>query len=192
MNSSRAFPMIALALACLSLSAAFVAPAPSTVAIAPTSSSLYIFGAKSGGGAGKSVTPTFDKATETWVPSPNDDGEYPYDNLGALLRHGPGPYIKRSTDPKGYEQIVLKYMAGTGCSRAEATGNMDAKLNNAADWAYQKMEEKKTGKKVDYTVLKKKQAALTTIWALGITPLVLNSIVKTFIQVGTGPSIIKH
>ena len=119
-----------------------------------------------------STKPIFDKATEKWTKAPSDDGKYPYDAVGALLRHGPGPFVTRIVDPKGYEQSVLSYMANTGCTRAEATGNMDAKLNNAADWAFQKLEEKKTGKKVDYTVLDPKQAALTIVWALGITPLV--------------------
>ncbi|KAG7373268.1 hypothetical protein IV203_033992 [Nitzschia inconspicua] len=150
---------------------------------------LFVFGKKS---TVASVKPTFDKATETWQKSAADDGQYPYDAVGALLRHGPSPFLKRITDPKGYEQSVLQYMAATGCSRAEATGNMDAKLNNAADWAYQKLEEKKTGKKVDYTVLDAKDAALTIIWALGITPLVLYSIAQTASQFGTGPSVIKY
>ena len=169
--------VVVVALACtLNKVDAFVPP--STLQ-SPSSTSLH-------------VKPTFDKATETWQKAPSDDGKYPYDAVGALLRHGPGPFIKRVTDSKGYEQDVLQYMSATGCSRAEATGNMDAKLNNAADWAYQKLEEKKTGKKVDYTVLKKKDAALTIIWALGITPLVLSSVAQTVSQFGTGPSTIKY
>ena len=93
----------------------------------------------------------------------------------------------------GYEQSVLQYMASTKCTRSDATGNMDAKANNAADWAYQKMEEKKDpSKKVDYTVLKVKDAVLTILWALGITPLVISSIVQVINQGGTGPSVIKY
>lgn len=200
-NPHRSIMMVIWALACcLTVGMAFV---PSVVSpkvsslrhsssTTTTTTSLFIFGSKSASGASKSTKPTFDKATETWQKSAGDDGQYPYDAVGALLRHGPSPFLKRITDPKGYEQSVLQYMAATGCSRAEATGNMDAKLNNAADWAYQKLEEKKTGKKVDYTVLDAKDAALTVIWALGITPLVLYSIAQTASQFGTGPSVIKH
>jgi hypothetical protein len=194
--SGGAFAVITFfAMACISMFGqihAFVPP--STIARSQTASltCLNIFGAKSTSSVGKSTKPTFDKSTETWKPSPNDDGKYPYDAVGALLRHGPAPFLQRTFDPKGYEQSVLQYMAATGCSRDEATGNMDAKLNNAADWAYQKLEEKKTGKKVDYTVLDKKDAALTIVWALGITPLVVYSVVQTFSQFGTGPSVIKY
>jgi hypothetical protein len=182
----------------LSVGLAFVPSTISSRTISPPSCSttnLHIFGSKVSGvskSSSKSTKPVFDKATETWQKSPADDGKYPYDAVGALLRHGPGPFVQRTVNPKGYEQSVLQYMAATGCSRAEATGNMDAKLNNAADWAYQKLEEKKTGKKVDYTVLNAKDAALTIVWALGITPLVLYSIAQTASQFGTGPSVIKY
>mmetsp|Transcript_20051 Transcript_20051/g.47150 ORF Transcript_20051/g.47150 Transcript_20051/m.47150 type:complete len:87 (-) Transcript_20051:6-266(-) len=84
-------------------------------------------------------------------------------------------------------------MYSAKCDRAEATGNVDAKLNNAMDWAYQKMEEKNGKPKVDYTRLDKKQAALTAIWALGITPLGINVILSTVDQFvnNPGPSVIK-
>jgi len=59
------------------------------------------------------------------------------------------------------------------------TGNMDAKLNNAADWMYQKQEEKRGKPKVDYTVLDQKQAILTTVWAVFITPVAADVIIKT-------------
>lgn len=98
-------------------------------------------GAKKGVGSTK---PTFNKATEKWEKAAGDDGKYPYDAVGALLRHGPVPFVTRLTNPGEYEQAVLKYMATAGVDRSEATGNMDAKLNNAVDWAYQKMEEKST------------------------------------------------
>jgi len=42
------------------------------------------------------------------------------------------------------------------------------------------MEEKNKGKrKIDYTQLDKKQAALTAVWALGITPLAINVVWTT-------------
>ena len=45
----------------------------------------------------------------------------------------------------------MKYMLSAKVDRATAVGNTDAKLNNAADWAYQKMEEKRGKPVVDYT-----------------------------------------
>ena len=45
-------------------------------------------------------------------------------------------------------------------------------FNNAQDWAYQKMQERKGAPKVDYTVLKKKDAFLTATWGLFIVPVV--------------------
>jgi len=47
---------------------------------------------------------------------------------------------------------------------------MDAYFNNAADWMYQKSEEARGAPKVDYTVLKPKQAILVITWALFVTP----------------------
>ena len=73
-------------------------------------------------------------------------------------------------------------MATAGVDRAEATGNMDAKLNNAMDWTYQKMAEKKGAAKVDYTRLKKKDAILVAVWAFGITPLAISVIQQTVSQ----------
>ena len=99
----------------------------------------------------KSTIPTYDKETKTWTKSPNDDGENPYDAVGALLRHGPNPFIARLTNPNDYEQGVLKYMAVANVERSEAVGNMDAKLNNAMDWAFQKQEEKKGKAESNFT-----------------------------------------
>lgn len=126
--------------------------------------------------------PTFISKTQKWERASDDDGKYPYDAVGSLLRHGPAPFLSRLTDPAGYEQTVLAYMASTGVSRAEATGNMDAKLNNPADWAYRKLEEKRGKPKVDFTRLDKKDAALVVLWAVFITPLTLSVIVQTISQ----------
>ena len=133
--------------------------------------------------AGKLATPTFNKATQKWEKAASDDGEYPYDAWGALLRHGPAPFISRLVSPADYEQQVLKYMAVAKVSRAEATGNMDAKLNNAADWAYQKMEESRGRPKVDFTYLDRKKAALTITWSIIIIPTTYYVISHTFEQV---------
>lgn len=123
---------------------------------------------------------------DKWEKAPGDDGAYPYDAVGALLRHGPSPFLTRLTNADEYEQYVLNYMAEIGVDRAEATGNIDAKLNNAAHWAYQKMEENKGKPKVDYTALKAKDAALALIWAVFITPLAVNVILQTFSQLNDG------
>ncbi len=139
--------------------------------------------------------PTLDPETGRYVRSPLDDGKYPYDAVGSALRHGPSPFFTRIFNADEYEQGVLKYMYSAKCDRAEATGNTDAKLNNAADWAYQKMEETKKGRpKVDYTRLDKKQAALTAVWALGITPLAINAVWSTVDQFinAPGPTAVKY
>lgn len=155
------------------------------------SSTAFGFGASKP--ASKLPLPTFNKDTNRWEKSPLDDGKYPYDAIGSALRHGPSPFLTRVFNADEYEQGILKYMATANVDRAEATGNIDAKLNNAIDWAYQKMEEKNGKPKVDYTRLDKKQAALTIVWALGITPLAVNVILNTADQFvnSPGPSVIK-
>jgi hypothetical protein len=132
--------------------------------------------------AKKGKSPSYDRATERWTKGQDDDGAYPYDAVGALLRHGPGPFIGRLTNPDDYEQNVLKYMANGDVSRSEAVGNMDAKLNNAMDWMYQKTAEKNGAPKVDYTAMNKKDAAKSVIWALFIVPLAVNVIIQTVTQ----------
>eukprot|EP00584_Thalassiosira_punctigera_P003691 CAMPEP_0172535350 /NCGR_PEP_ID=MMETSP1067-20121228/7403_1 /TAXON_ID=265564 ORGANISM="Thalassiosira punctigera, Strain Tpunct2005C2" /NCGR_SAMPLE_ID=MMETSP1067 /ASSEMBLY_ACC=CAM_ASM_000444 /LENGTH=207 /DNA_ID=CAMNT_0013320281 /DNA_START=96 /DNA_END=719 /DNA_ORIENTATION=+ len=117
----------------------------------------------------KAKPPTFNKATSLWEPSVETE-EQPYGPWGSFLRGGPAPFVVRALNPADYDQAVFKYMAQTGCSRAEAQGNMDAFFNNAADWAYQKGEEARGRPVVDYTELKPKQAALVVTWALFVTP----------------------
>ncbi len=53
--------------------------------------------------------------------------------------------------------------------------------------SYQKMEEKRGKPKVDYTALDPKQAALTSVWAFAITPLVINVISSTVGQFNNEP-----
>ena len=131
--------------------------------------------------------PTYDEATNRYTKNPLDDGEYPYDAVGSALRHGPSPFLTRVFNADEYEQGVMKYMLSAKVSRAEATGNTDAKLNNPLDWAYQKMEEKNGKPPVDYTRLDPKQAALTVVWALGITPLAIYVVSSTFGQFQSEP-----
>lgn len=154
--------------------------------LATTTSAFGSFG-KPKTATPKLPLPTFDDATQRYVKSPDDDGVMPYDAIGAALRHGPVPFFTRLTNADEYEQGVLKYMGTAKVSRAEAVGNVDAKLNNPMDWAYQKMEEKNGKPKIDYTRLDPKQAALTSIWAFGITPLAINVIASTVGQFNSEP-----
>ncbi|KAL3926036.1 MAG: hypothetical protein SGARI_005744 [Bacillariaceae sp.] len=128
-----------------------------TLLAAVLASTASAFGPKAA--TKKGPAPTFNKETQKWEKAAQDDGENPYDNVGALLRHGPAPFLARTFNADTYEQGVLKYMAVAKVDRSEAVGNMDAQLNNGADWAYQKMEESKGKPKVDYTRLDKKQAS---------------------------------
>jgi hypothetical protein len=139
--------------------------------------------------------PTIDPETGWYVRPPLDNGKYPYDAVGTTLCHGPSPFLTRIFNTDEYKQGVMKYMLSVQCDWAEATGNTDAKLNNATDWAYQKMEERKKGKpKVDYTRLDKKQAALTAVWALVITPLAISAVWSTADQFinALGPTAVKY
>eukprot|EP00560_Eucampia_antarctica_P005272 CAMPEP_0197835324 /NCGR_PEP_ID=MMETSP1437-20131217/25382_1 /TAXON_ID=49252 ORGANISM="Eucampia antarctica, Strain CCMP1452" /NCGR_SAMPLE_ID=MMETSP1437 /ASSEMBLY_ACC=CAM_ASM_001096 /LENGTH=124 /DNA_ID=CAMNT_0043440663 /DNA_START=269 /DNA_END=643 /DNA_ORIENTATION=- len=100
-----------------------------------------------------------------------------YDKVGSLLRYGPKPYLTRMFNEDTYDQAVLKYMANEKCGRMEAQGNMDCFFDNAQDWALAKMIEKKGGYKRDYAKLDQKQAALSVVWGIGVT-LVIVSIVN--------------
>ena len=63
-------------------------------------------------------------------------------------------------------------------------------MNKATDWVYQKMEERMKGKpKVNYTRLDKKQAALTAVRVLGITPLAINAVWITTDQFINAPGL---
>jgi len=143
------------------------------------------------GGAKSSSTkiplPTYDAASNRYTKNPQDDGAYPYDVIGSALRHGPSPFFTRLFNADEYEQGVLKYMYTQKVTRSEATGNVDAKLNNVVDGAFQKQAEKNGKPKVDYTVLDKKQAILTSVWALGITPLAVNVVLKTVSEFSNNP-----
>jgi len=164
------------------------------LAFASSTASAFVFGKKaSSASSAKLPLPTYNKDTDRYEKSPLDDGAYPYDALGAALRHGPSPFTTRVFNGDEYEQGILQYMFTAKVDRAEATGNIDAKLNNAMDWAYQKQAEKKGKPKVDYTRLDPKQAALTAVWALGITPLAINVVLDTADQFinSPGPSVIK-
>lgn len=175
------FPVLLLVALCLTLSTT-TAFAPPTSQKAKSTVALSAFGNFGGGKKTAVAKPTLNPKTNQWEASANDDGVYPYDPVGSLLRHGPSPFFTRLTNPGEYEQAVLKYMATANVDRAEATGNMDAKLNNALDWAYQKGEERKGKPKIDYTKLDQKDAILAVVWTVFITPLALSVIQKTVTQ----------
>lgn len=100
------------------------------LALATTVSAFGSFGGKKATPKSTLPLPTFDDATQRYIKNPNDDGVLPYDAVGAALRHGPVPFFTRIFNADEYEQGVLKYMGTAKVSRAEAVGNMDAKLNN--------------------------------------------------------------
>ena len=152
-----------------------------------TSVLAFNFGGNKKTPASKVPLPTFDEATNRYTKNPLDDGKYPYDAVGAALRHGPSPFLTRTFNADEYEQGVMKYMLTYKCDRSEATGNTDARLNNVLDWQYQKMEEKRGAPKVDYTYLDPKRAKLTGLWALGITPLAISIIASTLDQFANEP-----
>ena len=115
----------------------------------------------------KNEIPTFDKKTNRWVePAVMEEG---YDKVGSLLRFGPKPYFTRLFNEDTYEQAVLKFMANEKVGRLEAQGNMDAFFENAQDWAYQKMVERRGGFKRDYVTLDKQQIVLSAIWGVSVT-----------------------
>jgi hypothetical protein len=112
------------------------------------------------------MVPKFDPKTKKWAGTTKDDEEG-YDIFETVVRNGPLPFIQRVINADEYEQGVLKYMALEKCGRREAQGNMDASLENAADWAYQKMQEKNGGAKKDYAKSPtQKQFGLSGAWAL--------------------------
>ena len=96
-----------------------------------TSVLAFNFGGTKAAPASKVPLPTFDEATNRYTKNPLDDGKYPYDAIGAALRHGPSPFLTRVFNADEYEQGVLKYMLTYKCDRAEATGNTDSRLNGS-------------------------------------------------------------
>ena len=72
------------------------------------------------------MVPRFDPAQQRWVPSSEEESaEANYPVIRSLLRHGPGAFLARVTNPDTYDQAVLKFMATENVERWEAQGNMD-------------------------------------------------------------------
>lgn len=169
----RGLCFLSLTLLCVSACNAFSSSTQCSPKARPSRVALSVFGRRTGSKPAAPL-PKFNTATERWEAPENEDmtgcDTFAMSPVGALLRQGPGPFITRLAKPDDYEQAVLKYQATEGCTRLEAMANMDAYFNNAADWAFQKNAEKNGAPKVDYSILKKGQAAKTVVWALGITP----------------------
>lgn len=103
-----------------------------------------------------------------WVTTkPELEGpEAGYPATRTLLRHGPKAFLIRTFQPDKYEQAVLKFMAVDKVDRDEAQGNMDAYFENPNDWAYDRMQFQKTGRKVDYVSPPEgKTLALVLVWS---------------------------
>ncbi|GKY97668.1 hypothetical protein MPSEU_000725100 [Mayamaea pseudoterrestris] len=112
------------------------------------------------------MVPKYDKKLAKWSPSTAADRPEAGYGIGkTLLLRGPKPFFHRLFQPEDYEQAVLKFMALDKCDRIEAQGNMDAYLENAQDWAFERLESKRTGFKRNYTDIDNKNLALTLVWS---------------------------
>ncbi len=111
-----------------------------------------------------------------------DDGKYPYDAVGALLRHGPVPFITRMTNARRVRAGSAEVHGRGQGFEVEAWGTWTPSLNNAMDWMYQKQAEK-DGAPVRgrHMVLDRKQATDHRL-AFGINPLAVNVVDETVTQ----------
>jgi hypothetical protein len=110
---------------------------------------------------------SFNSEKKRWEADSEKDLEGAYGIFETVVRNGPLPFIQRVTNGFTYEQGVLKYMYMEKVGRKEAQGNIDASLENAGDWGYQKMQEKKGAPKKDYAASPSpKQFALSGVWSV--------------------------
>ena len=118
-------------------------------------------------------SPTFDKNTQKWSPTPNS--EEPYGIGRTLLGNGPVPAFTRLTQSEDYMQAVYKFQAAEKCTVRYAQGNMDAYFENPNDWAYQRKVEDAGGYKKKYgEPIPQKQVILTVVWGVGVSSLLAN------------------
>lgn len=90
----------------------------------------------------KANLPTFDAATEKFVPPPNVSARQFYGPISTVIKAGPVPAITRIFSAEEYEQAVWKYMVDaqeTDVKRAQ--GNMDAFFASREVWVEQKLLE---------------------------------------------------
>jgi hypothetical protein len=113
------------------------------------------------------MVPRFDPEKQRWEATTKEEKEGGYGLFETVVRNGPLPFFQRVINQDAYEQGVLKLMAVYKMPRREAQGNMDASLENPADWAYQKLQEKSGGPKKDYAKSPSdKQFVLAGTWSL--------------------------
>lgn len=119
--------------------------------------------------------PTFDASTQRWSPALDEESAASaYNALGSLLRQGPKAYLARVTNPDGYDQECLEYMAQEKCTSYQmAQGNVDRRNENLQDWMEERMQAK--GRTIDYVTLDTKQILLTVVWG-GFISLLLGRI----------------
>lgn len=152
MKSLITVAFVLMAMACVSVTvSAFVAPRQSQASV--QSSTLP-------------MAPRFDPASQRWSPATEEESAASsYPPIRSLLRHGPKAFFVRTTQPDNYDQAVLKFMAKEQCSRWEAQGNMDRYFENAQDWAFERYEAERTGRKLDYVTINQQQVVLSSVWA---------------------------
>jgi len=102
-----------------------------------------------------------------WVATqPEEMPEAGYGPAKTLLLQGPKPFFHRIFQKDDYEQAVLKFMAGDNVSRVEAQGNMDAYLRNPNDWAVNRLQEQRTGRKINYWDVNPNEIVLVALWSI--------------------------
>ena len=127
------------------------------------------------------MVPRYDASTQRWTPETEEESAAAgYPAIRSLLRHGPGAFITRVTNPDLYDQAVMKFMANDKVGRWEAQGNMDRCNENAQDWMYERMEADSKGKKLDYVTLNPKQVILSCVWA-GIVFWFANDLLQKYV-----------
>ena len=85
-----------------------------------------------------------------------------------------------------YEQGCYKFMAREGCSYQQAQGNLDRMAENPQDWAYERLENERLGRTIDYSALPEPgKLVLTVLWATIVLAVLARGIYNT-VLVGTG------
>lgn len=73
-------------------------------------------------------------------------------------------------------------MSREGCSYQQAQGNMDRMAENAQDWAFERLENERLGRTIDYSAMPDaKQLALTVSWSAVVLAVLGRVIYKTAI-----------
>lgn len=138
-------------------------------------------GDRAGVGSSLKMVPRYDASTQRWTPETEEESAAAgYPAIRSLLRHGPGAFLKRVTNPDLYDQAVMKFMANDKVNRWDAQGNMDRCNENPQDWMYERMESEKRGRTMDYVTLDPKQVILSCVWS-GIVFWFMNDLVQRYV-----------